>query len=97
MTGHILTRVLLLLLMPATPVAAQQSFSLEQVLSAPFPTSLVSSSTGTVAWVFNTRGARNIWMARAPEWEARQVTAYPDDDGQEPPWVWCHHVVVIRS
>jgi dipeptidyl aminopeptidase/acylaminoacyl peptidase len=83
MTGHILTRVLLLLLMPATPVAAQQSFSLEQVLSAPFPTSLVSSSTGTVAWVFNTRGARNIWMARAPEWEARQVTAYPDDDGQE--------------
>jgi dipeptidyl aminopeptidase/acylaminoacyl peptidase len=36
-----------------------------------------------VAWVSNTRGLRNIWGAEAPDWNARQITHYTADDGQE--------------
>ena len=63
---------------------AQQAFTLDQVMSAPFPEDLVAAPTGgTVAWVFNDRGARNIWVAAPPDYRGRAVTNYPDDDGQE--------------
>ena len=67
------------------PLAAQQpAFTLEQALSAPFPEDLVTAPAGgAVAWVFNANGARNIWIATAPDYQGRQVTAYADDDGQE--------------
>src|SRR5256885_5376680 len=67
------------------PLAAQQpAFTLEQALSAPFPEDLVTAPAGgAVAWVFNTNGARNIWIATAPDYQGRQLTAYADDDGQE--------------
>lgn len=69
---------------PAGAQGAAGSFSLEQVKSYPFPTELVAAPTGArVAWVFNERGARNIWVAEGPTWRARKVTAYPNDDGQE--------------
>ena len=67
----------------ASQAAAQQAFTLEQILSAPFPTSLVSARTGAIAWAFNARGVRNIWMAAPPGYQPRQVTAYSQDDGQE--------------
>jgi dipeptidyl aminopeptidase/acylaminoacyl peptidase len=60
------------------------AFSLEQVLSSPFPTNLVSaasSNPGRIAWVFATKGERNVWIADAPNFEARQVTHYEGDDG----------------
>ena len=65
---------------------APPSFSLEQVLSSPFPTNLVADQpgdthTGRIAWVFAAKGARNIWIADAPNFEARQVTHYTGDDG----------------
>src|SRR5438105_15771741 len=45
---------------------AQQAFTLDQVMSAPFPEGLVAAPAGgSVAWVFNDRGARNIWVAAA--------------------------------
>src|SRR3989442_5362719 len=67
------------------PLAAQQpAFTLEQALSAPFPEDLVTAPAGgAVAWVFNANGARNIWIATAPDYQSRQLTAYADDDGQE--------------
>src|SRR5881409_674002 len=67
------------------PLAAQQpAFTLEQALSAPFPEDLVAAPAGgAVAWVFNANGARNIWIATAPDYQSRQLTAYADDDGQE--------------
>ena len=71
------------LLVAGHSLAAQQAFTLEQVLSAPFPTSLVSAKTGAVAWVFNARGRRNIWLAEPPGYQARQVTDYALDDGQD--------------
>ncbi len=64
--------------------AAGSPFTLEQVLSAPFPSELVAApSGGAVAWVFDARGARNIWIAEPPEYRGRSVTSYRDDDGQE--------------
>lgn len=64
--------------------AGAQSFSIEDVLSAPFPTSLVAAPVGDrVAWVYNAQGVRNIWTADGPEFRGRQVTGYTDDDGQE--------------
>jgi dipeptidyl-peptidase-4 len=61
-----------------------QSFTLENILSYSFPSSLVVSPKGDfVAWVFNRQGKRNIWVAQAPEYRPRQLTAYSLDDGQE--------------
>ena len=67
------------LLCPAQP--APRAFTLEQVLSSPFPTNLVSDRTGRIAWVFAAKGERNVWVADAPNFEARQVTHYTGDDG----------------
>jgi len=65
---------------PATPGA----FSIEDVLSAPFPSDLVASPDGgAVAWVFDDRGSRNVWAASAPDWTGRAITSYRGDDGQE--------------
>jgi dipeptidyl aminopeptidase/acylaminoacyl peptidase len=36
-----------------------------------------------VAWVSNARGVRNIMVADPPAYQARKVTAYSQDDGQE--------------
>src|SRR5438874_2905195 len=64
-------------------VCLAESFTLEQVLSAPFPYGLTSASHATrVAWVFDNKGERNIWVADAPEFVLRQVTHYKGDDGQ---------------
>src|SRR5438132_3171430 len=60
-----------------------EAFTVEQVLSAPFPSGLTSASHAPrVAWVFDNKGERNIWVAGSPEFVPRQVTHYKDDDGQ---------------
>src|SRR5215470_989455 len=64
--------------------AQTQSFTLEQVMSSPFPTDLTAASAANrIAWVFDLRGERNVWTADAPRFEARQVTHYQGDDGQQ--------------
>ncbi|MBX2872061.1 MAG: prolyl oligopeptidase family serine peptidase [Saprospiraceae bacterium] len=74
------------LLLAATVSQAQSenpSFSLEAILSSAFPTDLVAAPTGEqVAWVLNKEGIRNIWMAKGPLWEPKQLTTYDKDDGQ---------------
>lgn len=68
----------------ACAFAQRAPFTLEQVMSSPFPTELTAAPTGGgVAWVFNARGARNIWVAEPPDYKDRQLTAYTDDDGQD--------------
>jgi dipeptidyl aminopeptidase/acylaminoacyl peptidase len=58
----------------AAPVA------IEEVMQAPYPSSLVASAKGnSVAWVFDTKGVRNIWVAQGAH--ARQITSYTLDDG----------------
>jgi dipeptidyl aminopeptidase/acylaminoacyl peptidase len=67
------------------PIAVfAQNFTLEQILSSPFPTELKASPTGNkVAWVFNQQGSRNIFFAAAPDYKATQLTDYQGDNGQE--------------
>jgi dipeptidyl aminopeptidase/acylaminoacyl peptidase len=68
----------------AFPASAQQSFTLEQVLSAPFPSSLTAAkSSSRIAWVLDEQGKRNIYVAEAPDFKARRLTSYVDEDGQE--------------
>ena len=74
-----------LILFIATAVLAQASFTVEQVLGSPFPSELVAAARGSrVAWVFDARGVRNVWVADGPDFghTARQVTHYRADDGQ---------------
>lgn len=65
----------------ARPVPS--GFTLEQVMSSPFPDELVAARNGErIAWVFNIRGVRNVFVADGPDFKARQVTHYAEDDGQ---------------
>ena len=60
------------------------TFTIEQVLSAPFPYGLTNASRAPcVAWVFDNKGERNIWVASSPDFAPRQVTHYKGDDGQQ--------------
>src|ERR1700722_15785372 len=63
---------------PAKPV------TLEQLLSAPFAANLIAAKKANrVAWTLDDSGKRNIWVAEAPKFEARRLTSYLQDDGQE--------------
>src|SRR4051794_21858523 len=76
--------VLLALLLPATSAtfAATKPFTLEQVMSAPFPSELTATPDGKhVAWILNQRGVRNVYAAAAPDFNGARITAYKDDDG----------------
>ncbi|HYW72124.1 MAG TPA: DPP IV N-terminal domain-containing protein, partial [Pyrinomonadaceae bacterium] len=71
-------------LVPAVQLVSAQSFTLEQVLSSPFPTDLVATKRGDkIAWAFDAEGKRNIWVAEAPGFAARQLTRYDKDEGAE--------------
>ncbi|HLI18869.1 MAG TPA: prolyl oligopeptidase family serine peptidase [Rhodanobacteraceae bacterium] len=64
--------------------APQVGFTLEQVLSYPFPQDLTAAHDGNyIAWVINQDGVRNVWIAEAPGFAPRQVTHFSADDGQE--------------
>ena len=75
---------LLLLIALAPSAFAQTTFTVEQVLSSPFPSGLTAAKSGSrAAWVFNSKGVRNVWVADGPDFAAtaRQVTHYTADDG----------------
>jgi dipeptidyl aminopeptidase/acylaminoacyl peptidase len=70
-------------LVAAAPAHAQQSVTLEQLMSAPFATELVAAPHGgRIAWVQNVLGSRNIWIADPPDYRGRPITHYVGDDGQ---------------
>ncbi len=63
---------------------AQKPFTLEQVLSAPFPSDLTAAKkSNRIAWILDQEGRRNVWVAEGPGFAARQITKYSEDDGQE--------------
>ena len=82
-----LQTIALLLFVIIGAAMARGSFTIEQVLSSPFPTELVASPAGNrVAWVFDARGLRNIWVAEpgaGGAYRSRQITQYTQDDGQD--------------
>lgn len=64
----------------ARPAPAR--FTIDQVLSAPFPSEMVAAPTGQkVAWAFNLRGARNVWVAEGPDFRPRALTHFTGDNG----------------
>lgn len=72
------------LVLACLSLARAQAFTLEQVMSSPFPSELTSSKRGDkIAWAFDAEGKRNIWIAEAPAFAARQLTHYDKDDGAE--------------
>jgi len=74
---------LVLLLLPFA-LAQPRPYTLESIMSCAFPSNLAASHQGdVVAWVFNWQGKRNIWVAKGPDYKARQLTQYSLDDGQE--------------
>jgi len=74
--------LIVLLIVPSLSVHAG-TFTLQQVLGSPFPYGLVAASHAPrIAWVFNAKGSRNVWIAEGPNFAARQVTHYSGDDGE---------------
>lgn len=59
------------------------AFSIEEVMQAPFPSSLVAAhGAKAVAWVFDDRGCRNVWVADAAHgMRGRAVTTFTGDEG----------------
>lgn len=82
--GRSLFTCVLLLALSHTGIAGQgRAISIDDLLSAPIPDAPVAAANAPViAWVGNERGVRNAWVARAPDFTPRRVTAYGDDDGQ---------------
>ena len=82
----ILTLALGIPFVAALPAArAQSSFTVEQIMNFSFPSELVAAAQGSrVAWVFDSKGVRNVWVADGPDYvhSAHQLTLYTADDGQ---------------
>jgi dipeptidyl aminopeptidase/acylaminoacyl peptidase len=84
MRSLVTAALLILFAASCVPAQAQQNFTLEQVLSAPFPSDLTASKTGNrIAWALYEQGQRNVWVAEGPDFKARRLTSYLEDDGQE--------------
>jgi dipeptidyl aminopeptidase/acylaminoacyl peptidase len=69
----------------SAPLAAE-SFTLQQVMSAPFCSGLQASPQGArFLWIANQEGRRNLWIAEGHggTFAARRLTNYDADDGQE--------------
>jgi dipeptidyl aminopeptidase/acylaminoacyl peptidase len=77
-----LSAAILAFLLPVSTVA--QSIDATAVRAYPFPQNLTAAGTGSrIAWTFNEEGKRNVFVAEAPSFEARKLTSYDTDDGQE--------------
>jgi hypothetical protein len=59
------------------------AFTLNDVMQTPFPYDMVPAPAGSaVAWVFDAKGCRNIWVADPSHGaKARQITPYTECDG----------------
>lgn len=79
-----LKRIILIIISFFAILSISFSFTIEDILKAPFPSGLISSkSKDRVAWVFNIEGRRNVWVADGPEWMPRKITSYDSDNGIE--------------
>lgn len=69
-------------------MAEEGTFTLEQILSPPYPWSLVSAkNTDRIAWVFYSKGERNVWTAAAPDFKPVNLTGFARDEVFEIPEV----------
>jgi dipeptidyl aminopeptidase/acylaminoacyl peptidase len=76
--------VVVLLLVSVSATAQREGVTIESIMSAPFLSDMRAAPSGNrVAWVQNASGMRNIFVAEAPEFRARQITNHRVDDGQD--------------
>ncbi len=72
---------LLLSLLPI--VVVSQSFTLEDIMGAPYSSDLISSDKGnSIAWVSNEKGTRSLYHASLPDLAPKMVFQSNGDDGQ---------------
>jgi dipeptidyl aminopeptidase/acylaminoacyl peptidase len=58
--------------------------TIESYLSSPFPSEMTASKDGkTLAWVFDNKGSRNIYVSGSDGKNLKQITNYAGDDGME--------------
>jgi dipeptidyl aminopeptidase/acylaminoacyl peptidase len=58
--------------------------TIESYLSSPFPSELTVNKDGkTLAWVFDNKGSRNIYLSASDGKNLKQITNYTSDDGME--------------
>ncbi|MFO7866538.1 MAG: prolyl oligopeptidase family serine peptidase [Candidatus Aminicenantes bacterium] len=73
-----------LLVFPQIRFNPSNPFSLNDIMSYAFPSSLVVSPEGDrAAWFFNQEGIRNIWTADGPHYSPVKITGFEEDDGRE--------------
>lgn len=67
----------------------QGTFTMEEVLAPPYPWALESAKNADrIAWVFYSKGARNVWTAAAPDFKPVNLTGYAKDEVFEIPGVY---------
>ncbi|HET9825688.1 MAG TPA: prolyl oligopeptidase family serine peptidase, partial [Chitinophagaceae bacterium] len=60
------------------------SQTIESYLSPPFPSEMITSKDGrTLAWIFNDKGSRNIYVSSSNGGNVKKITNYTGDDGIE--------------
>ena len=64
--------------------APGSGFTLDEIMASPFPSGMKAApKVAKVAWVFNHKGGRDIWVASAPGYVGRAVVELAADDGQQ--------------
>jgi dipeptidyl aminopeptidase/acylaminoacyl peptidase len=79
----LITIVLALQLLPSPSLRAQE-FTIEDILSPPFPVEMVSArNTDRIAWIAFERGMRNVFTAATPDFRPVQLTFWTEDRGRD--------------
>lgn len=77
-------RTILAAFLSCAVLSAAPAFTIPQILGSPFPENLTASPhKDAIAWVQMEKGVRNVWIARAPAYQASVATKFSADDGQE--------------
>lgn len=75
-------KLLLFFILPLHLVS--QSGSMASFKKYPFPTELIGSANESkIAFALDEQGSRNVYVAEGPEFKARRLTNFTEDDGQE--------------
>jgi dipeptidyl-peptidase-4 len=72
---------ILIIFSTAVQASSKGTFTLEEVLSPPFPSLLVSAKKADrIAWAFHSKGERNVWTAAAPDFRPVNLTGFVRDE-----------------